>query len=201
MAKNKIKPDYITLNKTQLKNINTLWRKARTKALKLGGDVENKMMSGEYDLRMTYVAGKLNKTDIYYNKYIKDFNPNAKLTLEGYNRLISQTKDFLQPDWEQRQVERMINNLANAVKSVFAEDMGNSYTDRVIGKTASHRASYLKSRLKGLSYEELLYITGHSDLLEVVQFYLSSKESAEETWKNLLSSISKLRKEYKKRGK
>lgn len=190
--------NYINLTKRQQKQLSSLWKKAQKKAYKIGSENENMMMSGT-PLSIIEQRNKLLKMDKGYDMFYKDFDPKMKLTQKGYENMVKKASEFIQPDWEQNQIDKMINNITNAVKSVYG-DYGNIYRDEdaVIGSVASKRASYLKHRLKNLSYDELLYITSKTDMLDVFYFYLEAQRDSEQSWNNLLSAITQLRKEYKK---
>ena len=202
MATKQVKQGYIKLNKTQIRRLEPLWNKAHKKAMRLYEDSYNKMLSGEYNLKGISRLSQIRKMDLRrgnagYEKFLHEFKPSeVRVTAIGYDKLIASTKEFLEPDWEAKQVDKAISNMQKAVESVFSE----SFESKSKGKEKSR---YLGRRLRNLSYDEMLFITTNSEYLEVQYFYIVAKESAEESWKNLLASIRMLRKRYKQlhRGK
>ena len=196
----------IKLSKAQTSQLNKLWKKAQPKAIDIfdrqidkmqtmGISVKNNKLG--YGLGQKTLLGMDRGFNALINKTPKDIKFYSE---KGYDMMIDSIKDFVKPDWENRQKDRMIDNIVNAVKSVYGEN-GSIYDpdneNIVIGREASQKASYIKRRLKGLSYDELLYITSKSDVLDIYHFYLLAQDEAEGAWENLLYNVTRLRKEYK----
>ena len=200
---------YYKLGKRQQSTLAKLWNKAQPKAFQIMDKNVERAMNYGYEFKDGKQGyGSAQRTLLGMDRGFtalvgKDLKDVKFTTEKGYDMMIDRLNEFLQPDWEQRQKDRMIANISNAVKSVYGES-GSIYgedEDTIIGSTASKRAYYIKQRLSKLSYDELLYITSNTDLLDIYHFYLSSKEDSEEAWSNLLAGITKLRKEYKKLNK
>lgn len=197
----------ITLTSSQKSQLQRLWKKAEPKAVDLFDRQIDKMQTmglSVKDTKMGFGLGQ--KTllgmdrgfDALLNKKPTDMRFYGE---KGYDMLVDSIKDFLKPDWEERQKDKMINNFTRAVKSVYGDgDLTSQYSDDdfIIGKEGSRKASYIKRRLKGLSYDELLYITSKSDILDIFHFYLLAQDEVEGAWENLLYGITRMRKEYKK---
>lgn len=197
----------IKLTSHQRSQLQSLWKTAQPKAVELFDRQIDKLgymglnVKDESKLGYGIAQKTLLGMDRGFNALLNKTPSDIKFYSEtGYNMMIDSIQDFLKPDWEDRQKDRMINNFVKAVKSVYGEgEFGAQYGEDgfIVGKEASYKASYIKRRLKGLSYDELLYITSKSDVLDIFHFYLLAQDEVDGAWENLLYNITRLRKEYK----